>query len=167
MDHRMLRRVLPLLVIAITVGLTAAAIQFLPETLYFPVAELSSPTGRQVTILDAGRTERVACERVLVELAKTFSAACGDCTAPSDVFTGCPLTGAGLSRMNESRNPQPAGSRARPPSCFQLRIRGWPWMRAGKPSGSRLRTRRNRGCDASQQVRRGEGCVLKCQARGA
>jgi len=81
MDHRMLRRVLPLLVVAITVGLTAAAIQFFPETLYFPVAELSSQTARQVTILDAGRTERVACERVLVELAKTFSEACGDCTA--------------------------------------------------------------------------------------
>jgi hypothetical protein len=86
----MFRRMIPLLVVAVTAGLTTAAIYLLPETLYFPVATLSAPSGRQATFLESGRTDRPACEHVLAELVNTFTAICGDCRTDLRCVHGLP-----------------------------------------------------------------------------
>ncbi len=73
------RKIILLAVVAITAGLTAAAIEFLPQTVYFPVLELSAPGGLQVTFLQPGRIERGACEKIVTELERSFGANCPGC----------------------------------------------------------------------------------------
>jgi hypothetical protein len=76
----MVRKMIPLVVVALTGGLTAAAIEFLPQTLFFPVVEMSTPNGLRVTALQPGWTERSECEHLLGEVAPRLGAAnCDGC----------------------------------------------------------------------------------------
>ncbi len=70
---------IPLIVVAITAVLTAAAIEFLPQTVFFPLVELSVPGGLQVTYLQPGHTERAECETIVAEIARGFVANCQGC----------------------------------------------------------------------------------------
>lgn len=75
----MLRKVIPLLVVVTTAGLTAAAIEFLPQTLFFPVVDFFAPGGMQTTFLQSGQTTARACERRLGETMTSLRAACSAC----------------------------------------------------------------------------------------
>ena len=97
----MLRKIMPLLVVATTVGLTAAAIQFLPQTLFFPVVDFFAPGGMQTTFLQPGRTRASECEHMLGETAKSLSALCSDCTVVRRCVQGLPAA----QRRALTRNP--------------------------------------------------------------
>jgi hypothetical protein len=56
-------------------GLTAAAIEFRPQTSL--VVEFSTSSGLDVTFLQPGRTEKSECERVLSEVQMPGGAMCG------------------------------------------------------------------------------------------
>jgi hypothetical protein len=72
----MVRNLVPLLVVVVTLGLTAAtAIEFLPETSL--VVEFSTLRGLDVTFLQPGRTDESECERVLSEVQMPGGAMCG------------------------------------------------------------------------------------------
>jgi hypothetical protein len=73
------RKLMPLLVVAMTAGLTAAAIEFLPHTVFFPLVALSAPGGLQVTFLQPGRAERADCEKIVAEIAQAHRASCAEC----------------------------------------------------------------------------------------
>jgi hypothetical protein len=75
----MLRKLMPLLVVAATVGLTAAAIEFLPRTLFFPVVDFFAPGGMQTTFLQPGQTKASECEHMVSETAKSLRTVCRDC----------------------------------------------------------------------------------------
>ena len=54
MNAQLLYKGLPLLIVGLTALLTAAAIEFLPETLYFPVVEYAVTADIQVALLKDG-----------------------------------------------------------------------------------------------------------------
>ena len=59
----MLYKGLPILVLGLTLLLTAAAIEFLPETLYFPVVEYSTPENIRIALLKNGELDQSSCEQ--------------------------------------------------------------------------------------------------------
>ena len=73
-----------LAVLALIAALSVAAIEYLPATLYFPVVNLHSGAGLDVTFLGTGYTNSAACTSKSDELAKplqqsragTITAAC-------------------------------------------------------------------------------------------
>ena len=97
----MLRKIMPLLVVATTVGLTAAAIELLPRTLFFPVVDFFAPGGMQTTFLQPGRTKASECEHMLGETAKSLSALCRDCKVVRRCVQGLPAA----QRRALTRNP--------------------------------------------------------------
>jgi hypothetical protein len=97
----MLRKIMPLLVVATTVGLTAAAIELLPRTLFFPVVDFFAPGGMQTTFLQPGRTKASECEHMLGETAKSSSALCRDCKVVRRCVQGLPAA----QRRALTRNP--------------------------------------------------------------
>jgi hypothetical protein len=74
-----LYRVLPILVLGLTAALTAAAIEFLPETLYFPVVEYSTPENIRIALFKSGEFERSNCEQVATKAATAVRASCPNC----------------------------------------------------------------------------------------
>jgi hypothetical protein len=86
----MLRKIMPLLVVATTVGLTAAAIEFLPLTLFFPVVDFFAPGGLQTTFLQPGRTKASECEHMVGETAKSLSTVCRGCKIARRCVQGLP-----------------------------------------------------------------------------
>lgn len=96
----MWRRLTPLVVAAVTVGLTAAAIEFLPHTLFFPVVEVSLPSGLHVTALQPGLTEKRECESMIAEVTARLGANCHGCTVVQRCPRGLPAAMRGaLSRQ--------------------------------------------------------------------
>lgn len=75
----MLSKSLPVLILAVTAILTAAAIEFLPETLYFPVVEYSMPGDIQVMMLKYGEPDIPRCERSVSQVAGSVRASCPNC----------------------------------------------------------------------------------------
>jgi len=75
----MLYKGLPVLVLGLTLLLTAAAIEFLPETLYFPVVEYSTPENIQIALLKNGELEQSSCERGARQVANAIRASCPAC----------------------------------------------------------------------------------------
>lgn len=76
----MVRWMVPLsAVVVVTVGLTVAAIELLPRTLFFPVIEFSAPTGLRVTFVQRGQTDRSGCEHVLGEVQLPVDTTCSGC----------------------------------------------------------------------------------------
>jgi hypothetical protein len=82
----MLRGLTAFAVVAVTVGLTAAAIEFVPHTLFFPIVEVSLPGGLRVTALQPGLTEKRECESSIREVTSRLDAYCQGC----EVVQRCP-----------------------------------------------------------------------------
>ena len=75
----MLYKVLPLLVLGLTAALTAAAIELLPETLYFSVIEYSAGEGIRFVLFKGGERNRSSCEQSTTQMARTVRANCPQC----------------------------------------------------------------------------------------
>lgn len=72
-------KALPLLILGLAVALTAAAIEFLPDTLYFPVIEYAAPENIRVALLKHGELEQSTCEQTASRVASTIRAHCPTC----------------------------------------------------------------------------------------
>lgn len=70
---------LPILILGLTMLLTAAAIEFLPETLYFPVVEYSAPENIQIALLKNGELDQSTCEQGARQVANAVRASCPSC----------------------------------------------------------------------------------------
>jgi len=75
----MLSKTLPVLILAVTAILTAAAIEFLPATLYFPVVDYSMPGDIQIVMFKYGEPDIPRCERSLNRVVESVRASCPDC----------------------------------------------------------------------------------------
>jgi hypothetical protein len=79
---------LPILMLGLTMLLTAAAIEFLPETLYFPVVEYSTPENLQVALLKHGELDQSSCEQGALRVASAIRASCPACKVFERCFRG-------------------------------------------------------------------------------
>lgn len=84
----MLYKALPILILGLTMLLTAAAIEFLPETLYFPVVEYATPENMQVALLKNGELDRSSCEQGARHVAQAIRASCPACKVVERCFRG-------------------------------------------------------------------------------
>ena len=75
----MLYKALPVLVLGLTVLLSAAAIEFLPETMYFPVVEYSTPEKIQIVLLKSGQLDQSSCDQDLRQVVNAVRANCPAC----------------------------------------------------------------------------------------
>ena len=75
----MLYMSVPLVGLGVTLLLTAATIQFLPETLYFPVVEYSTPENIQLMLLKNGELEQSSCEQGASQVARAIRSNCPAC----------------------------------------------------------------------------------------
>ena len=75
----MLHRILPVLFLGLTAALTAAAIEFLPETLHFPVVEYSTPESIRIALFKNGELERASCELGIAKVAAAIRKSCPGC----------------------------------------------------------------------------------------
>ena len=79
MAGRMLYQGLPILILGLTAMLTAAAIEFLPETLYFPVVEYATPEDVRFTLLKNGELDQSSCDQGTGRVANAIRASCPTC----------------------------------------------------------------------------------------
>ena len=79
---------LPILILGLTMLLTAAAIEFLPETLFFPVVEYSTPENMQIMLLKNGALDRSSCEQGARQIANAIRASCPACKVIERCFRG-------------------------------------------------------------------------------
>lgn len=143
----MLRKLVPLLVIATTAGLTAAAIEFLPRTLYFPVVDFFAPSGVQTTFLEPGHTKVLDCEHRLDEVTKSLRAVCSACKVVQRCVQG--LTSAQRRALSHEPFPAPSARAtnapltvvfaATDPNLAMSACRQAETMSASQPAESRLR----------------------------
>ncbi len=84
----MLYRVLPILILGLTAALTAAAIEFLPETLYFPVVEYATAENIQIALFKNGEFDQSSCEQSTGKLALAIRASCPTCKVVERCFRG-------------------------------------------------------------------------------
>jgi hypothetical protein len=83
-----LYRVLPILVLVLTAALTAAAIEFLPETLYFPVVEYSTPENIRNALFKNGELDQSSCEQGAAKVASAIRASCPACKVVESCLRG-------------------------------------------------------------------------------
>jgi hypothetical protein len=79
---------LPILVVGLTMLLTAAAIRLLPETLFFPVVEYSSPENIRIALFSNGELDRSSCEQGVRRVADAVRANCPNCKVVEHCFRG-------------------------------------------------------------------------------
>ncbi len=79
MGGQMLYKGLPVLILGLTLMLTAAAIEFLPETLYFSVIEYSTPENIRFALLKNGELDKSSCEQGISQVAHAIRASCPNC----------------------------------------------------------------------------------------
>ena len=84
----MLYKGLPILILGLTMLLTVAAIEFLPETLYFPVVEYSTPENMQIALLKNGELDKSSCEQGASQVANAIRASCPSCKIIERCFRG-------------------------------------------------------------------------------
>ena len=84
----MLYKVLPILVLGLTAALTAAAIEFLPATLYFPVVEYSTPEDIRIALFKNGELDRSSCERGVAKVATAVRGSCPNCKVAERCIRG-------------------------------------------------------------------------------
>ncbi len=60
--------------------LSWAAIEFVPETLYFPAVEYAMPGDLRFTMLKPGEPDLDSCQQTTSQLAKSVRAQCPDCS---------------------------------------------------------------------------------------
>jgi hypothetical protein len=68
------------LVLGVTAALTAAAIEFLPRTLYFPNVEFSTPEGYKIVFLRRAAADQRSCEQQVGRIASALRPGCVNCT---------------------------------------------------------------------------------------
>ena len=68
--------------------LSAAAIEFLPETLFFPVVEYAAPENIQIALLKNGELDRSSCEQRARQVADAIRASCPACKVAEHCFRG-------------------------------------------------------------------------------
>jgi hypothetical protein len=83
-----LYKALPILTVGVTAALTAAAIEFLPETLYFPVVEYSASEDTRITLHKNGELDKSSCEQVTSQLATAIRANCPACKFVERCYRG-------------------------------------------------------------------------------
>jgi hypothetical protein len=83
-----LYRVLPILVLGLTAALTAAAIEFLPATLYFPVVEYTTPENIRIAFFKNGELDQSGCEQAAGKAAIAIRANCPACKVVEHCFRG-------------------------------------------------------------------------------
>ncbi len=88
MRGRMFYLGLPVLILGLTALLTAAAIQYLPETLYFPVIEYTTPDNIRFRLLKNGELDLTGCERGAHAIAQAIVASCPKCKVAERCFRG-------------------------------------------------------------------------------
>jgi hypothetical protein len=79
---------LPILVVGLTVLLSAAAIELLPETLFFPVVEYSTPENIRIALFSNGELDRSSCDQGVRRVADTVRASCPNCKIVEHCFRG-------------------------------------------------------------------------------
>ena len=84
----MLYRVLPVLVLGLTAALTAAAIEFMPETLYFPVVEYATPDNVKFALLKNGELDQSSCDQGAGKVANAIRASCPTCSVAEHCYRG-------------------------------------------------------------------------------
>ncbi len=75
----MSKKSLPIIIVVLTVILIAAAIEFLPATLYFPVVEYSTPGNIHFVLLKNGEPDKSSCKKSVSQVAGAVRASCADC----------------------------------------------------------------------------------------
>jgi len=75
----MIRKSLPIVIFGLIVILAVAAIEFLPETLYFPVVEYTTPENVHVVMLKNGEPDKSGCEKSAGKLVSAIRANCPNC----------------------------------------------------------------------------------------
>ena len=81
-------KALPVLVLALALLLTAAAIRFLPASLYFPVVEYSASANDRITLLRNGELDDSSCRQAARQLAQAVRANCPACKVAEHCFHG-------------------------------------------------------------------------------
>jgi hypothetical protein len=109
----MLRKLMPLLVVIVTTGLTVAAIELLPQTLFYPVVDLFAATGVQSTFVQPGQTTVEGCERILSETTRSVRAGCSTCKMVERCLHGLPP--ALRDALSHGSIPQPSARAANDP----------------------------------------------------
>ncbi len=79
---------LPVLILGLTALLTAAAIEYLPKTLYFPVIEYTTPDNIRFRLLKNGELDQTGCERGAHSVAQAIIASCPKCKVAERCFRG-------------------------------------------------------------------------------
>jgi hypothetical protein len=83
-----LYKALPILIVGLTVLLTAAAIRYLPETLFFPVVEYSTPENIRIALLKNGELDQSSCEQRARQVANAVRVNCPSCKVVERCFRG-------------------------------------------------------------------------------
>jgi hypothetical protein len=113
-------RILLLAVIfALTVGLTAAAIEWLPQTLYFPRATLQAGAGLEIVFAERGKRDRGKCEKEAGRLAGLLRANCPACGITAACTSGLDAS----HRALLSRAPLPVPSARRADQALTIMFR--------------------------------------------
>ena len=81
-------KALPLLILGLAMALTAAAIEFLPATLYFPVVEYAAPEDLRIAVLRNGELDRTSCEQAARRMENTIRTHCPACRIVGRCFRG-------------------------------------------------------------------------------
>ena len=81
-------KALPLLILGLAMALSAAAIEFLPETLYFPVIEYGAPGNIRVALFKNGELDQSSCEQATSRVASAIRAHCPTCQVVGRCFRG-------------------------------------------------------------------------------
>ena len=111
----MRHRLLPIAILALTAGLTAAAIQFLPQTLFFPVIEYTVAEGIHVAMYRTGELNRAACEQSAAPAARLLRQ-CLDCKLVERCVRGLDAA----HRQILSRSPLAAPSAGQPGGALTI-----------------------------------------------
>ena len=106
MGGRMYYWLLPILVLGLTALLTAAAIEFLPQTIFFPVIEYSTPDNIRFKLLRNGELDLTGCEQGAHSIVQAIFANCPDCKVVKHCFRGLDAE----RRKVLSREPLPTAS---------------------------------------------------------
>ena len=88
MSGRMIHRVIPILILVLTALVSAAAIEFLPQTIYFPVIEYTTPDNIGFKLLKNGELDLTVCERGAHAVAQAIVASCPSCKVSDRCIRG-------------------------------------------------------------------------------
>ncbi len=84
----MLRKLLPILILSLTALLTAAAVRFVPESLYFPVVDYTTPEELRIRLLKSGELAAADCEQGLAKVENAIRANCPKCEVAARCIRG-------------------------------------------------------------------------------